>query len=205
MDILGGSCINGIICLYESWYDDYDDDPFRPSYGIQQSKNLRSFPRVLFIVHLTCNALLTVLDLVMITNLTTTRLLELLLFGMLDLISDSNGPYCPPLVEVYTLSTDSWRQTEARLDASVKAIYCRSQFYLNGAYHWHGSIHDRPYDVIVSFDMTAEIFQIIRLPNLDDNDNASDRKVFWPEFSVFHNCIAMIVYDIQTDGNRENI
>jgi hypothetical protein len=53
-----------------------------------------------------------------------------------------NGPYFPPLVEVYTLSTDSWRQIDAvfESDASVNDASRNSQFYLNGTYHWHGYI-----------------------------------------------------------------
>ena len=193
LDILGGSCINGIICLYESWYDDsFPTVLWNPA--IKEFKVLPTRP-----VHCPSHVQRSIdgLGFGYDHKSHDYKVVRIVTFWDVRPYSDSNGPYCPPLVEVYTLSTDSWRQTEAGLDASVKAIYCRSQFYLNGAYHWHGSIHDRPYDVIVSFDMTAEIFQIIRLPNLEDNDNASESKVFWPEFSVFHNCIAMIIYDLK--------
>ena len=111
---------------------------------------------------------------------------------------NGNGYYCPPLVEVYTLSTDSWRQIDAVFDASIHDCVRNSQFYLNGAYHWYGSIAGKHSDAIVSFDMTEEVFRIIRLPDLDENNvSALDKNAIWREYSVLNNCIAMIVYDIQ--------
>uniref|UniRef100_A0A2N9FBW4 F-box domain-containing protein n=1 Tax=Fagus sylvatica TaxID=28930 RepID=A0A2N9FBW4_FAGSY len=84
---------------------------------------------------------------------------------------NGNGYYCPPLVEVYTLSTDSWRQIDAVLDASIDDYVRNSQFYLNGAYHWHGYIDEKPSDAIMN--------------------------AIWGEYSVLNNCIAMIVSDAQ--------
>jgi F-box interacting protein len=106
---------------------------------------------------------------------------------------NGNGYYCPPLVEVYTLSTDSWRQIDAvfESDAGVHDTVRNSQFYLNGVYHWHGSINEKPSDAIVSFNMTDEVFRIIRVPDLDE------KNAIWREYSMLNNCIAMIVSDAQ--------
>ena len=68
-----GVCINGVICLYDRPFLVSNQHPNDDLYGIQQSKNSRSFPHVIFIVHLTWTTHMKVLDFVRVTNLTTTR------------------------------------------------------------------------------------------------------------------------------------
>ncbi|XP_028774133.1 F-box/kelch-repeat protein At3g06240-like [Neltuma alba] len=78
-------------------------------------------------------------------------------------------PICPvekndqPLVEVYNLSTNSWR----KIDADVSFFefpYSYRGPYLNGAYHWLCRDLDEINKFIVSFDFSKEVFKIIQSP-----------------------------------------
>ena len=71
-------------------------------------------------------------------------------------------------VEVYTLSTDSWRQINCDTisDIHIFGGYC--EIYLNGAYHWFSRPKEKDYNIIVSFDMSNEVFGMLSMPNLTD-------------------------------------
>ena len=69
-----------------------------------------------------------------------------------------------PIVHVYTLSTDSWKQIDTSFDRTIICFpgdYCSNE-YFNGVYHWPACIlldeHGRDCEVIVCFDMRDKVF-----------------------------------------------
>ncbi|KAL0014068.1 hypothetical protein SO802_001137 [Lithocarpus litseifolius] len=114
------------------------------------------------------------------------------------------GPDRPPLVEVYTLSTDSWRQINTVLDASNLSDPCKFEIYLNGAYHWLAYRSEQPWphgdtELIISFDMSDEVFQIIRMPELEDVSGMNLKT-----FSVLNDCLALIFYSAEETVTVKN-
>ncbi|KAL0014065.1 hypothetical protein SO802_001134 [Lithocarpus litseifolius] len=114
------------------------------------------------------------------------------------------GPDRPPLVEVYTLSTDSWRQINTVLDASILSDPCKFEIYLNGAYHWLAYRSEQPWphgdtELIISFDMSDEVFQIIRMPELEDVSGMNLKT-----FSVLNDCLALIFYSAEETVTVKN-
>ncbi|KAL2465215.1 F-box/kelch-repeat protein [Abeliophyllum distichum] len=71
---------------------------------------------------------------------------------------------CDYHVEVYTLSTNSWRKIEATVPDFVISSPSMFPTYWNGTYYWWGE-SDR--DAIVCFDMCIEQFDTILLPSLE--------------------------------------
>ena len=110
-------------------------------------------------------------------------------------------PDRPPLVEVYTLSTDSWRQFHTVLDASISSDPCKSEIYLNGAYHWLAYRSEQPWhtELIISFDMSNEVFRIIRMPEFE-NISGMNLKTF----SVLNDCLALIFYSAEETVTGKN-
>jgi F-box interacting protein len=191
LDILGDRSINGIICLYNYplRYQQPPDHLFRIvlwNPAIREFKFLPTNP-----VHCPSHVRLNFEGFGFGYDHKSNdyKVVRIVSFWDFTPYIDWNGPYCPKLVEVYTLSTDSWRQIDAvfESDAGVHDDARNSQFYLNGAYHWHGYINEKPSDAIVSFNMTDEVFRIIRMPDLDE------RNAIWRGYSVLNNCISMIV------------
>ena len=84
-----------------------------------------------------------------------------------------------PEIEVYTLSSDSWRRLGISLRNNVM-FYCDQFLFslplVNGAWHWMVNIleekekHKRREEVIVSFDVNSETFRELAMP--DDYINA---------------------------------
>jgi F-box interacting protein len=84
-----------------------------------------------------------------------------------------------PEIEVYTLSSDSWRRLGISLRNNVM-FYCDLFLFslplVNGAWHWMVNIleekekHKRREEVIVSFDVNSETFRELAMP--DDYINA---------------------------------
>nr|BAQ18960.1 S10-locus linked F-box protein type-8 [Petunia x hybrida] len=67
-------------------------------------------------------------------------------------------------VEVYDLRFDSWRDLN-HVDQQLPTVYyypCFEMLY-NGAFHWY-AINDRLDHVILSFDISTEIFHSIKMP-----------------------------------------
>ncbi|XP_056159159.1 F-box protein At3g07870-like [Syzygium oleosum] len=77
-----------------------------------------------------------------------------------------------PRVEIYSLSTDSWRSLECEVPA-----FCanRPAVFLNGNLHWPSFKHDDGgYRSIVSFDVAGEVFDEMALPEeIFHQDNGS--------------------------------
>uniref|UniRef100_A0A7N2KZJ9 F-box associated beta-propeller type 1 domain-containing protein n=1 Tax=Quercus lobata TaxID=97700 RepID=A0A7N2KZJ9_QUELO len=161
-----GACINGVICLYDRPFLISNQHPNDDLYRIALwNPEIREF-KVLPTRHVHCPS-------------HVDHTYEGFGFGydhksndykvvrIVSFWDDSIvGPDRSPLVEVYTLSTDSWRQIDTVLDASILSDPCKSEIYLNGAYHWlaYRSKQSWPHgdtELIISFDMSDEIFQII--------------------------------------------
>ncbi|KAL2456234.1 F-box/kelch-repeat protein [Forsythia ovata] len=71
---------------------------------------------------------------------------------------------CDYHVEVYTLSTNSWRKIEATVPDYVTSSPSMLPTYWNGTYYWWG---ERDRDVIICFDMCIEQFDMILLPTIE--------------------------------------
>ncbi|XP_030948437.1 F-box/kelch-repeat protein At3g23880-like [Quercus lobata] len=130
-----GACINGVICLYDRPFLISNQHPNDDLYRIALwNPEIREF-KVLPTRHVHCPS-------------HVDHTYEGFGFGydhksndykvvrIVSFWDDSIvGPDRSPLVEVYTLSTDSWRQIDTVLDASILSDPCKSEIYLNGAYH----------------------------------------------------------------------
>ncbi|KAL2482419.1 F-box protein CPR30 [Forsythia ovata] len=66
-------------------------------------------------------------------------------------------------VEVYTLSTNSWRKIEATISNFDLCSYMFPTYW-NGTYYWWGQTEEDYEDIIVCFDMCIEQFYKILLP-----------------------------------------
>ncbi|KAK9994591.1 hypothetical protein SO802_024294 [Lithocarpus litseifolius] len=96
-------------------------------------------------------------------------------------------------VEVYTLSTNSWRQINCDTISDIHVFGGCCEIYLNGAYHWSGRPKEKDYNIIVSFDMSNEVFGILSMPDLTDISHFNQ---IWQALAVLGNCVASIVYNI---------
>uniref|UniRef100_A0A2N9EZY2 Uncharacterized protein n=1 Tax=Fagus sylvatica TaxID=28930 RepID=A0A2N9EZY2_FAGSY len=163
LDILGDRCINGLICLYNYplryQHHPLCDNLFRIvlwNPAIREFKHLPTNP-----VHCPSHVqhVFEGFGFGYDHKSNDYKVVRIVSFWDFTPYIDWNRSYCPPPVEVYTLSTDSWKQIDAifESDAGVHDCARNSQFYLNGAYHWHGYIDEKPSDAIVSFNMTDEV------------------------------------------------
>ncbi|XVF58353.1 hypothetical protein PTKIN_Ptkin07bG0059800 [Pterospermum kingtungense] len=93
-------------------------------------------------------------------------------------------------VEVYTMGTDCWREIEnAKVPANVQFSPC-FETYFNGAFHWHAMDYNNNNEVILSFNMGEEEFQVIPMPDfLSIYDNSVCRSLL-----VWNGCLALIIY-----------
>ena len=81
-------------------------------------------------------------------------------------------PPMPDEIEVYTLSSDSWRRVGMSLRANVMEFnYCSLLPFplVSGALHWISRVvegeEERKSEVIVSFDVNSEEFRMLRIPD----------------------------------------
>ncbi|XP_030967185.1 F-box protein CPR1-like [Quercus lobata] len=82
------------------------------------------------------------------------------------------GPPIPDEIEVYTLSSDSWRRVGMSLRANVMELNHCSLLPLplvSGALHWISCVvegeEERKSEVIMSFDVNSEEFRMLRIPD----------------------------------------
>ncbi|KAI9112585.1 hypothetical protein K1719_016508 [Acacia pycnantha] len=68
-----------------------------------------------------------------------------------------------PPVEVYNLSTDSWRTVDTVVPAAYQLGFPKCRAYLNGFYHWI-CVVDFNHRGILFFDFSKELFGRIQLP-----------------------------------------
>ncbi|KAK2986251.1 hypothetical protein RJ640_021820 [Escallonia rubra] len=89
-------------------------------------------------------------------------------------------------VEIYNLSTNSWRET----DAVVPCVWffpC-SELLFNGHFHWWANYEDNDGESILSFHISTEVFHQIRLPNACAFPDGSERA-----FLVLNESIALFL------------
>ncbi|KAI9112479.1 hypothetical protein K1719_016402 [Acacia pycnantha] len=101
------------------------------------------------------------------------------------LYSPSSGEQT--VVEVYNLSTNSWRTIT--VDVPIFKFNIQyGQCYLNGAYHWLAGDHNK---FIVSFDFSKEVFGIIQSPPLVTSSPSKDKSFL----AVVDDCLAWVTTD----------
>ena len=111
---------------------------------------------------------------------------------------------------VYSLNADSWTQViDTTIHRSNLWLLSNYAIYFNGVNHWlgffdNGHINELgrncDFEIILSFDMSREVFQIMRLPDemyrklrypVDRVSSTQRNRVF----SVFNDCLAFVVYE----------
>ncbi|XP_039003925.1 F-box protein CPR1-like [Hibiscus syriacus] len=91
-------------------------------------------------------------------------------------------------VEVYSLATGSWKEIDVKVLAHVWYSPC-FETYFNGAFHWYAIDNNRN-EVILSFHMGNEAFQVIPMPSaLSLYDYSICRSLF-----VWNGRIALVGY-----------
>ncbi|KAK3025701.1 hypothetical protein RJ639_041706 [Escallonia herrerae] len=91
-------------------------------------------------------------------------------------------------VEIYDLSTDSWRG----IDAVVPYVWyfpC-SQLLFNGAFHWWAYEEEHGDEWILYFHISTEVFQQIRLPDVCAVPDGNERA-----FLVLNESIALLLFN----------
>ncbi|XP_023904830.2 F-box/kelch-repeat protein At3g06240 [Quercus suber] len=115
--------------------------------------------------------------------------------------------------DVYSLNADSWTQViDTTIHRSNVRLLSYRAMYFNGVNHWlgffdNGHINELGQncdcEIILSFDMSREVFRIMRLPDevfrklrypVDSVSSTQRNKVF----SVFNDCLAFVVYEEDT-------
>ncbi|KAE8021744.1 hypothetical protein FH972_007609 [Carpinus fangiana] len=82
-------------------------------------------------------------------------------------------------VQVFHLSTNSWRVLDSSPDPSYFIHPPRFSSYLNGVYYWWARVHDYSYmgrRLLLSFDMSNEVFQEV-LPPPSEGRNCIDQDI----------------------------
>ncbi|XP_021297569.1 F-box protein CPR30-like isoform X2 [Herrania umbratica] len=102
-------------------------------------------------------------------------------------INESGLPHLSR-VEVYSLGTGSWKEINVKVPAHVLYSPC-FETYFNGSFHWY-AVDDNRNEVILSFHMGNEEFQVIPMPSfLSMYDYSMCRSLL-----VWMGCISLIIY-----------
>lgn len=102
---------------------------------------------------------------------------------------DDYGPY---KAEVYTLSTNSWKDIELNVEISYftsydyQVVYCKGVCY---SYSWCWGC-----TIIISFDVGDEVFQIIHTPQEDQSVDEWDDLAEWTRIAVWNESIVLFFY-----------
>ncbi|KAL6324969.1 hypothetical protein AAG906_019877 [Vitis piasezkii] len=106
-------------------------------------------------------------------------------FG-LQTLTCSNMPGRPiQKMELYTLSSDSWRQMDLDVPAHIEGTNIINTC-MKGRNHWLGSDHENGDVVILLFDTSDEVFGVIPLPDSFGNQRG--------DIAVYNEMIALIFY-----------
>ncbi|KAF7806755.1 F-box/kelch-repeat protein [Senna tora] len=89
-----------------------------------------------------------------------------------------------PLVEVYSLKSNSWKKIRVTLPASNLRNSILNSSYLNGIYHWLSN------EGIVCFDMSNEVFSKMKLPRVFVDQREF---IFYGDLVVYNDCIAYVL------------
>ncbi|XP_057792326.1 F-box/kelch-repeat protein At3g23880-like [Salvia miltiorrhiza] len=95
-----------------------------------------------------------------------------------------------PQIEVYKLSSGVWHDMSCLELDSVLCSRARP-VYVNGASHWLARYLDL-HDVIVSFDMSLEVFSTMMLPAL----RVSDDELRSRDLAVYMDCLALTLWSV---------
>ncbi|KAA8517957.1 hypothetical protein F0562_015431 [Nyssa sinensis] len=95
--------------------------------------------------------------------------------------------------EVFTLSTDCWRELEVDMLSLVPL--CRSTAFANGFIYWIGVDRLNGHKRILSFDEGAELFRETALPVSDPSSSAM-------HLTVSRDSLALFVYSIEQELSR---
>ncbi|KAK2972777.1 hypothetical protein RJ640_027872 [Escallonia rubra] len=91
-------------------------------------------------------------------------------------------------VEIYNLSTNSWRE----IDAVVPFVWffpC-SELLFNGHFHWWADDEDHGGESMLSFHINTKVFQQIRLPDVCAFPDGNERA-----FLVLNDSIALLLFN----------
>ncbi|KAM7494469.1 hypothetical protein LguiB_029078 [Lonicera macranthoides] len=89
--------------------------------------------------------------------------------------------------ELYKLSTDSWRP----LNADVPYVWHQPCFtpFFNGSFHWYAQKDEFQYELILSFNMSTEVFEEIPLPSICSYPDGKARSL-----TILNKSLALILY-----------
>ncbi|XP_058187808.1 F-box/kelch-repeat protein At3g17530-like [Rhododendron vialii] len=109
-------------------------------------------------------------------------------FAMMS--TDLNIRGIDEMIEIYDLSTDSWREVEAKSPIE-SGFHCCHDSYVswNGDCFWYANSHDNGGAVIMTFSMTDEVFEEMPVPEVCLLDQHGENKLF-----VLNDSLAMVIY-----------
>ncbi|KAI8008339.1 F-box/kelch-repeat protein, partial [Camellia lanceoleosa] len=111
------------------------------------------------------------------------------------------GYKAPPEVEIYELTTSSWRSVNPMGFPYVFGEHS-SQTFLNGAAHWVGHYPNKlggpSSSLIVSFDMGNEVFGVIMVPE----DSLAAQRGINIEINVFGESLC-VMHDVFLSGSNQ--
>ncbi|KAF5725618.1 F-box protein CPR30-like [Tripterygium wilfordii] len=125
--------------------------------------------------------------------------------------------YPPPQVNLYSLSTRSWREISAMACPYKMDRYCWTQVFLNGAIHWVAStkingVKDGPCsNLILRFNVSDEVFDHMCLPGSLVDNKAFKLSVLVlggqlsvVQWNTFENCGTCSIWSMKEYGAKES-
>lgn len=110
----------------------------------------------------------------------------------------SEEEVCTPRrkAEVYTLGANSWRVIECDIKANVFWM-ASFDMYFKGIFYWYAASVPQDNEVILSFDMSDEVFHNIPLP-----DNFRNINGWLKSLAVRNDSIALLLYNRGGDNTQ---
>lgn len=102
---------------------------------------------------------------------------------------ESHTEVTAPLVEVYTLSSDSWRKLESV--PSCNFVRSRGSTYLKGVCYWWAYDANSSDPEILSFDLSSEVFQVKPLPT------SFPKQETFGTLGLLDESLALVLYDMR--------
>uniref|UniRef100_A0A5B6YYN3 F-box domain-containing protein n=1 Tax=Davidia involucrata TaxID=16924 RepID=A0A5B6YYN3_DAVIN len=150
-----GSC-NGLLCLTDEYVDAFGRDLYLWNPSVRKYKTIFSSSVIEFD---DCLKNYSVFGFGFHKCANDYRVVRIIYFG-----DDANNFFgkVPPEVEVYSLSTDSWKRVGAAVPCEVHS-FSDSLAFVDGAVHWLA--YSSAEDVVMSFDLNDEVFREVMLPD----------------------------------------
>ncbi|KAK2986261.1 hypothetical protein RJ640_021830 [Escallonia rubra] len=140
--------------------------------------------------HFNCNAVLKRSHCILVKRVLPEHSSEYKVIRIAELYEDDDGDYMfhSVNVEIYDLSTDSWRE----IDAVVPYVwyFSCSELLFNGNFHWWADDEDYGGESMLSFHISTEVFQQIRLPDVCAFPDGNERA-----FLVLNESIALLLFN----------